>query len=110
MEQLGAEVSVLGPDLQEIVEPPMMPGVLGPIVGCRVAEQVHHVWLQGPAHGGESRRGAQVVLDVVEQIIEQIEYVEPATLGRRFGPNAGRVVEGACQGHEVFGQAPNPVG
>jgi hypothetical protein len=48
---------------------------------------------------------------VVEQIIEEIKYVEPATLRRRFGLSASwSFIEGVCQCHQVFGQPPYPVG
>lgn len=50
MDKFGTEVSVFGPDIKQIIEPPMVPGVLLPIVGCSVPEQVHNVWLQGSAH------------------------------------------------------------
>lgn len=59
----------------------MMAGVFLPIIGSRVSNQVHQVGLQGPAHGGEDGRGVEVVLAVVQQIIEEIEYVEPSALG-----------------------------
>jgi hypothetical protein len=35
-------------------------------------KQVHHKWLQGPAHRGEDSGGIQVVLAVVEQIVEEV--------------------------------------
>lgn len=105
MDQVGTEVSVLGPDLQQIFKSSIVPGILLPIVGCSVAEQIHHVWLQGPADRGESRRGIQVVLAVVEQIIEQIKYVEPSTLRRRFGPRAWGDIQGARQHDQVLGQS-----
>lgn len=106
MDKFGTEVSVFGPDIKQIIEPPMVPGVLLPIVGCSVPEQVHNEWLQGSAHRGEGRRSVQVILAVVEQIIEEIEYVEPSTLGRRFGAS---FIEGACQRDQVFGQPAYPV-
>lgn len=96
---------MLGPDLQQIFNSSIVPGVFLPIVGCYVAEQIHHVWLQGPADRGESCRGIQMVLAVVEQIIQQIKYVEPSTLQRRFGSRARGNIQGARQREQVLGQA-----
>lgn len=55
MEQFGAKVPVIGPDIEEIIEALMVPGMLGPIIGRSVSEQLHHVWLQSPADDGEDR-------------------------------------------------------
>lgn len=98
MEQFGTEVPVLGPDFKKIIEASVVSWVLGPIIGRSMSKQVHHVWLQGPTHDGEIRGSIEVVFAVMKQIIEQIEYVELSTLGRRFRLRAGWVVEGAGQG------------
>lgn len=111
VEEVGTEIAVLGPDIKKIIEAPMVSGVLLPIVGCSVAEQVHHERLQGPAHRGEYCRAVQVVLAVMEQIIEEIKYVEPATLRRRGWLSASwSFIEGLCQCYQIFGQPSDPVG
>lgn len=105
--KVGTKVSVLGPDIKQIIESAVVSGIFLSIVGCSMAEQVHHVWLYGPAHRGEGGIAIQVVLGVVEQIIQKIEYVELPTLRRWFGSSAHRrsFIDGTRQRNQVLGQS-----
>jgi hypothetical protein len=75
-------VAIYIPDLQELVEPFVMFRVLLSVIRRGEADQIDDVQLRRSAQGGKGHRRVQVVAGVVEQIVQEIEDMEPLPLGR----------------------------
>lgn len=116
-------VPMITPDIQEVIQPPMMLGILLPIVRCRITQQFHNIWLQRATESRKADRRVRMILGVMKQIIQQVKNVQSFPLRRRVAttiitglfrrfPTSILVIRGAKrrgQCDQVFPQNAHPV-
>ncbi len=71
---------MLLPYIQQFSQPFMVFRVFLSIVGRRVAQQFHHMRLQRPAESRERSRRGVVVFRMMEQVIQEVQYMQPLPL------------------------------